>query len=142
MGLFTGKTFTYTKEEDIDAAVVTEAVDSYLNDIGYTVTDITRRAVLGTNSGALYVVEYAMTKNEGFSSAKEAINKAKEEIQNLDRAYSSVNAYAELSSYYSAVNAYYSFCVSPSGSFSQLSNTLSTFRNNCADSRNKCSLYF
>lgn len=126
----------------IESSLVTEAVDSYLRALGYGTADINRLAVLCTNGGALYVVDYALTKNGGFTNAQECLDAAREHIRSLDKDYASVNAYSELSSYYSAVKAYFDFCSSPSGSFSQLSGTLNAFREDCAFYSNKCSLYF
>ena len=132
----------FSKRVGISTDLVTEAVDSYLTSAGYGTSDIYRRAALSTNGGAIYVVKYAMTKGGHYDNAKEALASAKEYFQKLNSSYASVNAYSEISSYYSAANAYLDFCISPSGSFSTLSSTLSTFRTNCADYRNKCDLYF
>ncbi len=126
----------------INSSIVTEAVDSYLNALGYSASDIYRLAALSTNGGALYVVDYALTKTGGFAGAQECLDEAKAKIQGLDKDYASVNAYSELTSYYSAVKTYFDFCYSPSGSFSQLSGKLNTFRDECGFYRNKCSLYF
>ena len=124
----------------IEKALVQEGVDSYLTKLGYTTSSTYRAAALSTNSGALYVVDYALTKNETFKNAKDCIDSAKKYIGKLDSSYSSVNAYTEVVAYYSAVSTYFDFCCSPSGSYSQLSSTLSTFRNNCATNRNLCDL--
>ena len=132
----------FSKRVGISTDLVTEAVDSYLTSAGYGTSDIYRRAALSTNGGAIYVVKYAMTKGGQYDNAKKALASAKDYFQKLNSSYASVNAYSEISSYYSAANAYLDFCISPSGSFSTLSSTLSTFRNNCADYRNKCDLYF
>lgn len=125
----------------IDKALVSAGVDSYLNSLGLTDSSY-RRSVLATNNGALYVVDYALSNNDGFKNALECINSAKTVIQSMDRNYTAYNGFTEVSSYYSAVKAYYDFCYSPSGSFSQLSGTLNTFRSNCNTYRSACSLYF
>lgn len=132
----------FAGEVGVEQDLVTAGIDDYLTAIGYEISDISRVAVLRTNSGALHVVHYALENDEGFANAKGCLDKAKSIIQSLDKNYASVNAYSELSLYYSEVSSYYNFCYSPSGSFSQLGNTLNTYRTNCENYRNKCSLYF
>lgn len=124
----------------IEKSLVKEGVDSYLKKMSFPVNSVSRGAVLATNSGALYVVNYGLTNNEGFKNAKECIDSAQKKIQALNPDYASVNAYSDLTGYYSAVCAYYEFCYSPSGSYSQLSSTRSVFRTNCATYRNRCEL--
>ena len=126
----------------IEKSLVAQGVDSYLDKLGYEHISYLRAAILATNSGALYVLDYALSNNDGFTNAKECMDEAKEYIKALDSSYASINAYAELSAYYSAVTSYYNFCISPSGSYSQLSATLSGFRSNCSTNRNLCSLFF
>ena len=132
----------FSKSVGINESLVTAGVDSYLNKVGYSITDLHRCAVISTNSGALYVVDYALSNNDGFANAKECLDDAKTLIKSLDANYASVNAYSELSSYYSAVSSYFDFCYSPNGSFSQLSASLNSYRANCEASRNKCDIYF
>ena len=132
----------YSRNVGIDTAQVTEGVDSYLRLAGYTPSDDYRWAVLNSNEGALYVLNYALTKSSSFSDIEEAFATAKSYIQSMDPAYSSINAYSEISSYYNAVSAYFDFCCFPSGSFSQLANTVNTYRFNCESCRNKCDWYF
>lgn len=133
----------FSREVGISQDLVKEGINAYLKKIGYSnITDSARVAVLCTNSGALFVVDYALTQNNGFKNASGCISGAKDLIKNLDPSYASVNAYSELTSYYSAVSSYYDFCYSPNGSFSQLSSKLNTYRSNCETASNRCDIYF
>jgi hypothetical protein len=133
----------FSSSVGISQDLVNEGITSYLKKIGYTnMSDSAKVAVLSTNNGALYVVDYALTNNDGFANASGCIKGAKELIQSLDPNYASVNGYSELTAYYSAVSSYFDFCYSPNGSFSQLSGTLNTYRSNCDTASNRCDIYF
>ena len=52
------------------------------------------------------------------------------------------NGKQEVRNYYIAVKTYAEFCFSPSGSYANLSSTLSSYQNECNKASVSCELYF
>lgn len=110
--------------------LVIKSVDKYLTLNGFNITEITRWAVLGTNGGAVFVITDIMSGM--LDAAKTGILSAKEYYEKMSDDYDNVSKKSIIYLYLSEMINYYNFLISPTGSYSTLSGTLSSFKNNCA----------
>ena len=121
---------------------IAEAIDQYLRSLGQGTSDISRLAVLRTNSGAVNTVLIAY-ENSGINEIVDTnFAEVKALLKEMDPTYENQTYYSTLKEYYSDSLAYYNFVISPTGSFSQLSTTLNGHTSKLTEHMNDLSFIY
>ena len=90
----------------------------------------------------LYVVEEAITLRGDYDTIDTELNAAQNILQELTKTYDDYSYYPKLKDYFAAVSSYVEFFKSPSGSFTQLSDTINGYENNIRTYRSDVGFLF
>lgn len=84
-------------------------------------------------SFCVQVVVGAYTTNGKIDEARNALDTAKALMKELSENYSDYEHYPSLKGYYTSTSAFFDFCLNPTGSFSQVKDTINKYENEIRD---------
>ena len=88
------------------------------------------------------VVTNSYLRNGKTEIVQNALAAAKTDMKEMSEKYSDYEHYSSLKGYYTTTNAFFEFCNDPTGSFSQVGDTLNRYRNDAREYRNDLSYIF
>lgn len=93
-------------------------------------------------SACISVVSGAYELSGKISIAQESIESAASDIKAVSDIYSEYEHYSSLKGYYASVNAFLDFCINPTGSFIQFSDTINNYQTQARDYKSELSYIF
>jgi hypothetical protein len=130
----------YANTLGVKENLVRNAVITCLEKHNYETTNLYAMALLRSNSGAIEVAETIL--EEMADSIRELILEGKKSVEEMSGQYDNETGYTTLVSYYSELANYYNWAVSPTGSYSTLSSTVTGYQNRCSQYENKLDIIY
>ena len=93
-------------------------------------TGYSETLVKGDWNYAVFAVEKALTTRGDYDTVKTKMSEAQSILHELTTTYDDYTYYPKLKDYYAAVDSYVTFFLSPTGSFSQLADTVNNYETN------------
>lgn len=103
---------------------------------------ISKYSVAGNWQNCVYITEAAHSRNGDHDFVKEQLSEVENTLRELTGAYEDYTYYPKLKEYFSVVSSYADFFLSPTGSFSQLSNTINGYETNIRTYRSEVGFLF